>query len=71
MKLPLLFLLLLWLWAKKVVVELGVWDGEIFPRLCGKILLSKRLEPISSQGLQNLKFNVRPGGIGLFFYNID
>jgi len=29
--------------------------------------LSERLEPIGSQGLRNLKFNVRPGGIGLFF----
>jgi len=42
-------------------VSVAVWEEKI----------SERLEPIGSQGLRNLKFNVRPGGIGLFFYNID
>jgi len=26
---------------------------------------------MSSQGLRNLKLEVRPGGIGVIFYNID
>jgi len=40
---------------------------KIFQGCVGRKKISKRLEPISSQGLQNLKFKVHPGGIGGFF----
>ena len=40
---------------------------NFFQGCVGRKKISERLEPMGSQGLQNLKFNVCPGGISLFF----
>ena len=60
MKLLLLFLLLLWLWAKRVVVELGVQDGENFPRLCGKKKNKQEAGANQQSGLTKFKVQSSP-----------